>query len=294
MIQIACIIVLYEPDYEKLKKVLCSIIQQVTRVFLIDNSSAKIDIKQFSDMPTRFDYIFLGGNKGVAYAQNKGIEEALKGGIDWVLLSDQDTVFPDNYIALFASKIEIYGKEKLYIPSFFNQIKNQKEAVSLSMTKSIRPNDNIPIEVFQAISSGTIFHKDIYLRIGGFLQILFIDYVDFEWCWRARYYGIEILCFPDIVINHQLGDSCKNILGKKVTIRSNFRYYYMIRNGLYLSGNCIYLTKSERYALLRRTIMFALGVVLISKGKIKTISLIRKAFLDVKEMGDNYTDDKKI
>jgi len=43
---------------------------------------------------------------------------------------------------------------------------------------------------------------------------LFIDWVDFEWCWRARKKGYKIIGNANVVITHQLGDAAVTI-GRK-------------------------------------------------------------------------------
>lgn len=214
------------------------------------------------------------------------LKKAIELGSKWILLSDQDTVFPENYVCDFAKKIKIFGKNKIYAPTFFNEVKNQKEPVSVSLSKSIVPSGAEVIPVFHAITSGTIFSREVFEKTGGIKEELFIDYVDFEFSWRARHFGIQTLCFPDIEIRHQLGDSFKKVLGKKITLRSNFRYFYMLRNGFYLSKNCEYLSDSEKSALHKRTLIFAIGIILISKNKLNALKLIEKATQEARKMGE--------
>jgi rhamnosyltransferase len=122
------------------------------------------------------------------------------------------------------------------------------------------------------------------MKIGEMSEELFIDYVDFEWCWRARACGIATMCFPDIVINHCLGDSSKRIAGKKVTVRSDFRYYHMLRNGFYLARTCRFLNMHEREILLKRTILFTIGIILIAKRKLRALGLVINALIDSRKM----------
>ncbi len=276
------IIVTYNPDFSKLQKCVSSLLPQVEKIIIIKNSAEKLD---FAGLPQeKILQIQLDINYGIAYAQNRGIEKAVSFGTDWILLSDQDTVFPKDYIEKFKLKIEKYGKEKIYAPSFYNEVKNQKEPVSVSLSESVVPSGNEPIKVRHAISSGMIFHKNVFEKVGGMTEELFIDYVDFEFCWRAESSGIGIFVFSDIVIHHNLGDSYKKVLGKKITLRSDFRYFYMLRNGFYLSKNCKYLSEKEKKSLQKRTKIFAAGIVLISKNKISALKLVRKAFSESKKM----------
>lgn len=276
------ILVTYNPDFSKLNACASSLLPQVEKIIIVKNSAEILAFESL--LQEKIIQIQLDKNYGIAYAQNCGIEKAISLGTDWILLSDQDTVFPQNYVESFSQKTEKCGKEKIYAPSFFNEVKNQKEPVSVSMSKSLVPSGTEPIKVRHAISSGMIFNKIVFEKTGGMSEKLFIDYVDFEFCWRAKSFGIETLIFPDIVIYHNLGDSYKKVLGKKITLRSDFRYFYMLRNGFYLAKNCEYLSGTEKKDLRKRTKLFALGIVLISKNKIKSFRLIKNAIAESKRM----------
>lgn len=279
---ITAILVTYNPDFSKLIACVSSLLSQVKKIIIVKNSAETL---YFKTLPSeKIIQIQLDKNYGIAYAQNRGIEKALSLGAEWILLSDQDTVFPENYAEKFLHKTEKYGSELIYAPSFFNEVKNQNEPISVSMSESLVPSGSVPVKVRHAISSGMIFSKAVFEKCGGMSEKLFIDYVDFEFCWRAASFGIQTYVFPDIVIFHNLGDSYKKVFGKKITLRSNFRYFYMIRNGFYLAKNCKYLSEPEKKDLKKRTKLFAAGIVLISKNKINALRLIKKAFSESKKM----------
>ncbi len=277
------IIVTYNPNISQLKACVVSLLPQVEKIIIVKNSGERLDDDDFQNK--KIELVQLDKNYGIAYAQNRGIERATELGAEWMLLSDQDTVFPEGYVSRFSAKTETYGTEAIYVPVFFNETKNQLEPVSLAMSESVCPDGISPIPLIHGISSGTIFHKGVFEKIGGMDERLFIDYVDFEWCWRARSHGIGTLCFPDIVVRHQLGDSYVQFFGRKITIRSDFRYYYMLRNGIYLGKNCEFISKDERRILLKRTLLFALGIIAIAPKKRKALRLVRKAFSDGRKMG---------
>ena len=279
---IFAIIVTCNPNLSQLKACVSSLLPQVEKIIIVKNSSEKLDFPEFKN--EKIIQIQLEKNFGIAYAQNRGIEKSIELGSEWILLSDQDTVFPENYVVDFEKKIKSFGKSKIYAPTFFNEVKNQKEPVSVSMLKSVVQSGSDAVKVLHAISSGMIFCKEDFQKIGGMKEELFIDYVDFEFCWRARKIGIETLCFPDISIHHLLGDSYKKVFGKKITLRSDFRYFYMLRNGFYLSKNCECLSKHEKSVLRRRTLIFAFGIILISKNKLKALKLVGKAAQEARKM----------
>jgi rhamnosyltransferase len=116
------------------------------------------------------------------------------------------------------------------------------------------------------------------LEIIGFMrEELFIDYVDFEWCWRVLKYGYKIISIPAVSIRHKLGDVTKTIGNRKIAIRSRIRYYYMIRNGFYIIFHTDLLKNYEKILFLRELFIKIAGICLIEK---KALPLIYKAIRD--------------
>lgn len=136
-----------------------------------------------------------------------------------------------------------------------------------------------PVYVQHAIASGTLVSKRAVQCAGMMREDLFIDYVDFEWCWRATAAGCRILAVPTVVIEHRLGDDVKQLLGKSVRLRSDIRYYYIIRNGLYLSLFCTFLSLGEKVRLFARSFSFVIGVVLV-RHNCRTLRLLARGIAD--------------
>ena len=90
-----CIVVIYRPDAAHLNRVLASIARQTPHVILVDNTPGT-----HKGVATSEDVqcITLGDNLGIATAQNIGIRQALSQGADLVWLSDQDTIYPVNFL----------------------------------------------------------------------------------------------------------------------------------------------------------------------------------------------------
>src|SRR5690606_13232277 len=85
--------------------------------------------------------------------------------------------------------------------------------------------------VSEILSSGSLIPKATYEAVGGMDDGLFIDAVDFEYCWRLRSYGYVIFKQPDALLGHRLGDGKQKILGLvSVGLPAPFRHYYAFRN----------------------------------------------------------------
>jgi rhamnosyltransferase len=276
MNKIAVIIVTYNPDIKQLEKTMHSIINQVHYCIIVDNGDSKIDLENLDNI----FIINLGKNYGIAYAQNRGIELAKQQNADFVLLSDQDTTYPEDFIAKMINTYDrCSDKESIgaIVPRFYDKNKMNETRIAITKFKYIFPEKNKIYYISHAIASGTLIPIKNLDIIGNMREELFIDWVDFEWCCRVLKYGYKILSIPDISIEHIMGDNIKKIGNKKVALRSRVRYYYMIRNGFYIILHTGSLKFYEQILFFRDLFIRCIGICLIEK---KAIPLLYKAIYD--------------
>lgn len=269
--KIYAVMVAYNPDENRFCRSIESLLYQVDRIIVVNNGRNPLDLNIDG-----VEVVELGENKGIAYAQNRGIEICEAQKADYVLLSDQDTVYPNRYIESFSYYLNSSDAD-VFCPVFYDNIKGVYSPIMTGKFRSIEKSD-VPLLVAHAIASGSLIRTDIFRAVGKMDEDLFIDYVDFEWCWRATSKGKRILTVPSVVISHNLGDGTKKILWKEVTLRSDFRYFYILRNGYFLSFHCRYLTLPEKLHLFMRTVSFSVGVLLL-RHNFKIVRIIFKAFL---------------
>ena len=67
-------------------------------------------------------------------------------------------------------------------------------------------------------------------KVGVNNSRMFIDYVDFDWCWRANAMGYEYGTTKALSINHKVGRGELHFGKINVSISAPFRYYYQYRN----------------------------------------------------------------
>jgi rhamnosyltransferase len=63
---------------------------------------------------------------------------------------------------------------------------------------------------------------------------LFIDFVDLEWCVRARSKGYSVLGAPALRLKHELGGEPVKVFGRSYPGHSAVRHYYLFRNAIAL------------------------------------------------------------
>ena len=201
------------------------------RVIAVDNTPDNTSFSSyFSDVPN-VTYIVLGENLGIACAQNIGIRRACEGGAAYVVFFDQDSdVCPklvgsllDSYLRLASTGEKVAAIGPLII--------NKDTGQPYKHRADLRERYS---ETGFVISSGSIVAMDTFAAIGLMMEGLFIDYVDSEWCWRARNRGYKSFIDTTLHMPHKVGENERKVLGFPVLCAKPFRYYYVYRNILLL------------------------------------------------------------
>lgn len=228
------IIVLYHPtDYQ-----ITYLVRLAEKSFCIIVDNTPDIVQEVFINPARRSrenivYIPLKKNAGIAEAQNIGIQEAVKRQIHYILFLDQDStvdpLFAENMIAEYR-RISAEGIKLAALgPLLIN--KSTKTPYKSIVHVEAMPKYKI---VPALISSGTLVPVYILQEIGGMKSELFIDDVDFEWCWRAATKGYKCAITTTLQLSHKVGESDRSICGFPVILTTPVRYYYQYRNFLIL------------------------------------------------------------
>jgi rhamnosyltransferase len=260
------IIVTYKPNIEILERCINSLVNQVNKLIIVDNTPDKCELLERFRKISNVEIIYLTDNYGIAYAQNVGIKRALKEGADYILLSDQDTIYPLDYVE---KMLECFKEDKVAASGpLFYSINERKIHPFIKKGflgfKKIYPK-NRKHEVFQIISSGMIIRTEFLPNIGLMCEQLFMDWIDLEWCWRAIKKGYKIIGNADVIINHRLGNTSKSILYRSVTLRNPLRHYYITRNAFYLALRSNSLDFLHKLTLFFKSFRYIIGFTLLSK-----------------------------
>jgi rhamnosyltransferase len=88
-------------------------------------------------------------------------------------------------------------------------------------------------EVESVITSGSLIPLAVHAAVGPFRDDFFIDYVDSEYCFRARAQGYRVIRTAKPLMSHTIGAPTRHtVLGlcKWTTNHSADRRYYIARN----------------------------------------------------------------
>lgn len=265
--KIAAVIVLYHPPQDFIIN-LKSYYNYIDKAFIFDNTGTGSGIKEQLQQLSKVEYFQNDNNEGIANPLNAGAKKAIAENFDWMLMMDQDSYFSENSIS---SYINCFNG---YVP---------KENIALFGTRYGRLHNRSaetcePAETDELIISGSLVNLTLFKQIGNFDEALFLDFVDHDYCIRAKGMGFSIIQFSNIYLSHQLGteiyrSSIKTLflIKKRKSIHSPLRCYYMYRNYLYLQkkyeGSNLPLLKNIRGTATGNI----LGSIFYGRDTIKTI-----------------------
>lgn len=238
-LKIFALIVTFNPDIDSFGKNLAAITRQVDKVIIVDNSNDSLSQNGLRDYLENKDDVILiqpKENLGIAYAQNIGFMHAIKNNADYVVTFDQDSSVEDGLIeTLYEEYKHVKEQNNIKIacigPSVINERNNTR--YEKYFRNSVKITDSV-YSVKSIISSGTLYDVDVFSAIGFNKAEWFIDSIDIEWCYRARYLGYHVLMTTKVAMRHNLGaKDMKLPVGKSINIGSPFRLYFVYRNWIF-------------------------------------------------------------
>ncbi|WP_312669893.1 glycosyltransferase family 2 protein [Pseudescherichia sp.] len=255
--ELGIVIVFYNPTRENINAAIK--LSEKHSLVIVDNS----EINGSYHIP-RAKIIFLEGNQGIATALNIGIKDLINDAYKYALLLDQDSE-PEDFLILSLLDYIRESPEKVCLvsPAYYDKAIERKAEFILCKDNCIErqpAEGNLPISASYVITSGSMLKLSTLEKIGLMKDDLFIDFVDIEWCLRARYFGYEILGLPWLTMTHEIGGEPVRIARKKYVNHSPIRHYYYFRN-VFLLLRLKYIhpqwKKHEMLKLLPRFIVYA-------------------------------------
>lgn len=201
----------------------------VENSLIIDSSCDELNIK----------HIHNRNNNGLAGGLNAGIKSAINDGADFLLLLDQDTILNVESLKEYMLESTRLLRDKKIAccgPAFIDLKFGKKHGfANYGFLKiNAKPSNSSAVACLYLMTSCTMIRKDVFDEVGLMDETLFIDYIDIEWCLRAKSMGYRILGLSRFEFLHNVGDSVKNILWFNAPVHNQFRLYFQTRNLIYL------------------------------------------------------------
>lgn len=271
--KIAASVVIYNPDGGVTERI-SSYAGEVEKVYVADNSDTPDEalLDKIRAVASNIEIIPMHGNMGIAAALNAALNRASEQGMDYLLTMDDDSYFTGDTLKEYFAKAErIFASDD--------------KVIQLGIHNSGDKDDDLVVNNENPdwlITSGSIMDVEKSIAIGGFLEKLFIDEVDREFCYRAADKGYRMRRVLDLTMQHNLGAPIKGkILGKSFEAmgHSKVRKYYIFRNCTYVMKEYPRVKKAYRHYL------FATWVktILAEDDKINKLKYMRMGRTDARK-----------
>lgn len=238
----------------------------------IDNSENACTPIEFSNSA----YLANKKNIGIAAAQNLGIKYAQKNNYKYAIFFDQDSDVDDLYVERMKDEY-VRIKERNHKIAILGPTVINKES-----SLEYKNNDLIGDYGFalapQLISSGSITEVSNFEIIGLMDELLFIDYVDFEWCWRAEKLGFLCARTHNVFLNHKVGQTERFFFKFPIIVSASTRYFYQYRNFIWLLKRS-YVPKDWKKKVIVRKFFEVFFIPWIVPNKIQTIKNIMRGIV---------------
>lgn len=248
--ELVVVTVTFHPELDLLKSQLHALPQECLKI-VVDNASpekVKEGIRELGDQISNLHLLENPINAGLAIGLNQGVKHGrqLRPGARWCLLLDQDSEpQPGSLDALLEGleMLELKGEKvgcigpllidaKTGLTHGFHQASKLfwRRAYPVAGTRAPVPCTNLN-------GSGTLVAIELFMKLGGLDETLFIDHVDTEWSFRVLARGYSLWGIPNAIFQHRMGDSSLKywLLGWRIWPgRSPLRHRYLFRNALWL------------------------------------------------------------
>ena len=264
MRQILAVVVCFHPEPSSLQSLSLKLQQEGVPVVWINNGP----LGSLSTAKTQhvLSIIELEHNLGVAAALNRGFEWALQNGFDAVISFDQDSrpalgmvgqlqnawlkaIAQTPHVASIGpATVDHQSGQDMFTFSPYNWTRHR-----------FLPSQNKTYVVDHLITSGCLTPCAVWQDVGPMNESLFIDWVDNEWCARARLKGYVLLMDGGTKMTHSIGEVSRPLLWRRFHLHKPLRHYYLLRNALLIAKQ----SKFDRGWRMHH-ILYALRVILAS------------------------------
>ena len=257
------VIVSYHPDKFLYTEVVEAALAQVDFLCVVNNGDQPVQIEseRFHHQLAIKKIITIENcqNLGIATALNLGLKALIEKGCTHFLMLDQDSLIPEGMILRLIESFNTLNHQGHRVaaigPAYFHSHLN-KYAPFIQFGKlrfkKIHIDDTPQlVETHFLITSGSLVTLDALQNVGLMEDALFIDFVDTEWCLRAIDKQYKLYGDSGARMSHSLGEKPVSVFGRKFSMHSPLRHYY-------ISRNAIHLIKKPYISLNRRFVIFVM------------------------------------
>ncbi|WP_372826907.1 glycosyltransferase [Polaromonas sp.] len=286
------LVVCFQPTAGPLLDLVRRLAEQVTRVLLLNNGGLNEDVRsQLLSIKTVIIFDFEK-NSGVAVALNEGFRQAVADQADFVVTFDQDSSPEAGHVAglmhqwfALSSAAGLGQKTGAIGPSFYDGRNGHFDfpfyrEEGWKVVKEYFAAEKSLVRADVLITSGMLVPTSMWADDLKFNELLFIDFVDTEWCLRSRKSGYSHYGCFDVKMKHELSEAGPVMwFGFTILKYSPLRRYYYFRNCLY----CV----SRSYVPNAFKVRLMIGLLL----RVLTLPMVdEKPYLSIKSVAAGIFD----
>lgn len=233
--QFCAVVVAFYPDRLFFSRIQ-NLLSQFCKIIIVDNGTGlhNLDYQMSAGEDKNvIEIIRNKSNVGIARALNQGTQRAIKEGFAWIAFFDQDSLLDKSALESIRKVIDSYpDKKHLLIIGCNIEPPNNKST-------PLKPIDGSLdwIETEQVITSGSVISSRAFAIVGKFNELLFIDYVDIDYCLRVKHHGYKVVIAKDARLYHEIGNQNSIKVLNRIIHPTNHtpeRRYYQFRNSFLL------------------------------------------------------------
>ena len=220
-ITIGAVVVLYNPTKEEIENI-NTYKDLVDRTVVVDNSADDHENMVSEVVGHDSDVIYYSekNNLGLCKALNIGIDMLMNKGCNWALIFDSDSKMGSDVVSVYKRAIRHY-KDQLNCIAVFAPV------------HTFDRSGNQPYKGYKdiewAMTSGCLFNCEIFKRQSGFMEELFVDGLDIDYCFKSHENDYRVIECGEAIIKHHPADT-RSFLGFKYGISSPNRYCMQVRS----------------------------------------------------------------
>lgn len=218
---IGSVVVLYNPTKEEIKNI-NTYKGLVAWTIVIDNSANNLAdvVNETVGQDSNVIYYSEKINMGLCRALNIGIDMLIEKGCNWAIVFDSDSKMEPDVISIYEKAIEFH-KDQLDNIALF-------APVHIFDRSSKRPYKGYK-DIEWAMTSGCLFNCKLFKKQSGFMEELFVDGLDIDYCFKSHKNGYRVIECGEAVINHHPAKTRK-FLGFQYGISPPNRYFMQVRS----------------------------------------------------------------
>jgi rhamnosyltransferase len=216
---IAIILVLYKCQLENsesflsLTKALNNLDETIILEMIVyDNSPSSYFNNKKKIKNWNIKYIHDPTNSGVSKAYNIGAKLTKEINKKWLLLVDQDSVFPNNTFKIYLDALNKYADIQLHCPILRSDTGVVISPAIFKFHRGFSPHRMGPglksLDDYSPVNSGICVSVDLFDKVGGYNDDIKLDYSDFYFVDKVKQID-KMFYVIDLTIKHDLSSLVK-------------------------------------------------------------------------------------